>query len=192
MDEQLLIEKNQAWIWKQVHAFSRSQSGYGSIRYDKDDLFQECVAYLLKKFRRSGLSVDDFKVSDLDLRHVMCEYVQSLLPVKVPKTARNYTKTMTKYRSDAEDEPQKKSVDMHARVSVMEDSEFLSDVERMKRSLDARDARVLELVLRGYSWSDISRMTGISKVSLVRTKDRIGRSYNCFMRESHGKAKRQA
>ena len=95
MDEQRLIEKNNRWIWKNVHAFSRKQTGYGSIRYDEDDLYQECVLYLLQRFRRSGKTVDEFMVSDFDLRHVMCEYIQSLLPVTTPKTVRNYSKMMT-------------------------------------------------------------------------------------------------
>ena len=97
MDEQRLIEKNNRWIWKNVHAFSRKQTGYGSIRYDEDDLYQECVLYLLQRFRRSGKTVDEFMVSDFDLRHVMCEYIQSLLPVTTPKTVRNYSKMMTEH-----------------------------------------------------------------------------------------------
>lgn len=196
MNEQMMLQKNEAWIWKNVHAFSRLNAGYGSIRCDAEDLYQECVAYLLRRFRKSGLTANEFKVSDLDLRHVMCEYVQSLLPVKVPKTARSFSKTMNQYRSDSVSEMKSgdlvSTLDRCTEHSSLEDSDFNSDLDRFYEELSDSDREVLSLAMKGYSWSDISRITGINKVSLVRAKDRIGKNYNRFMRESHTPIRRRA
>lgn len=175
MDEQRLIEKNNLWILKNVHAFSRKQTGYGSIRYDEDDLYQECVLYLIQRFRRSGKTVEEFRVSDIDLRHVMCEYVQSLLPVTTPKTVRNYSKVMTQYSTQELDPSQVSSsmVDPTSR-----DAEFLADIYFFKERLDKRDQQILKYILLGYSFADISKEMAIPKVSLNRAKRRIQKQYN--------------
>lgn len=185
-----MIKNNERWIWKNVHAFVRKQSGYGSICCEAEDLYQECVTYLLGKFRRSGQSAGEFKVSDLDLRKVMCRYIQSLLPVKVPKETMHFTQNMCRYRSKAVSEvPDGETVRMIEHSSWnhdMDDRDYYYDLSMLATHLDARDRRILSLIARGYSWSDISRITGISKVSLVRAKERIGKKYNLYMMEAHG------
>ena len=152
MDEQRLIEKNNRWIWKNVHAFSRKQTGYGSIRYDEDDLYQECVLYLLQRFRRSGKTVDEFMVSDFDLRHVMCEYIQSLLPVTTPKTVRNYSKMMTEHGAQKVEPTEVFPSDID---QTSADAEFAVDIHHLKERLDKRDQQVLKYILLGYGTTSI-------------------------------------
>ena len=85
MNERQLIEQKDAQIKRSVRNFVRKQVGYGSIKSDRDDLYQECALYIVGKFQRSGKSIGEFKVSNLDLLHCMCAYVQSLLPVTFPQ-----------------------------------------------------------------------------------------------------------
>lgn len=192
VDEQLLIAKNNAWIWKNVHAFSRKNVGYGSIQYDPDDLYQECVAYLISKFRRSGLSVDEFQISGVDLRHVMCEYVQSLLPVRIPKTVRRYSENMNRFQSEAQSDVSFLSDKRFIANNVVDECNFSFDVESFGKCLEPRDREILHLILLGYSWSDIARKFGENRMNMSRAKSRIGKRYNDFMRESHGCAKEEA
>lgn len=184
MDEQRLIEKNNRWIWKNVHAFSRKQTGYGSIRYDEDDLYQECVLYLLQRFRRSGKTVDEFMVSDFDLRHVMCEYIQSLLPVTTPKTVRNYSKMMTEHGAQKVEPTEVFPSDID---QTSADAKFAVDIHHLKERLDKRDQQVLKYILLGYSFAEISKEMTIPKVTLNRAKQRIGRQYNQYMGGRYGK-----
>lgn len=174
-----LIQKNEAWIWKNVYAFVKKQSLYGTMRCDKDDLYQECALYILEKYLRTGKPVEEFKVSHYDLLHVMCQYMQSLLPVKVPKTVRNYKKMMQKYSVQPNDEKQTGRI---LNISYrFDDCMFFADVTKFAETLPERDRALFELVLRGYSWEKIGKIAGITHSAVYRAKRRIGKYYARYM-----------
>ena len=45
MNERQLIEQKDAQIKRSVRNFVRKQVGYGSIKSDRDDLYQECAVH---------------------------------------------------------------------------------------------------------------------------------------------------
>lgn len=166
-----VITKNHGFIWQNVHTFVTKQFGYGDIRCDENDLYQECILYIIEKFKRSGQD-DEFKVSSLDLKHVMCEYLLSLLPVKVPKATRNYSETMRKYGSSgAPEQVAKMYCDMD--TSKIQCIQFAE-------TLPAQDRRVISLVMCGYNWADIATITGESKSTISRAKKRIAKALQMY------------
>ena len=174
MEEYAIITNNERWIWKNVHAFARKQSGYGTLCCEEDDLYQECIVYLLAKYQRSGLPASEFKVSDLDLRHVMCQYNQSLLPVKVPQTTRNYTETMRRYNATA-------TQTAPAEEAYCMDYVFPADVARFADTLKESHKELFALVCKGYSWTEISKITDMSRSAVYRVKRSIAEAYAAYM-----------
>ena len=184
-EQRRLIEKNNGWIWKNVNAFSARQAGYGSIKCDRDDLYQECVLYVVEKFRRSGKTVEEFKVSNLDLLHCMCTYVQSLLPVTFPKTVRNFTVTMQKMNVTVD--PNDSKYTQIIPDTYSEDAVFAADVSRFVRDMDERDQQIVRYFIAGYSLQEICDRMGIPRTSLCRARERIANKYRKYAEEEERK-----
>lgn len=180
MNEQQLIEQKDAQIQRNVRNFVRKQVGYGSIKSDHTDLYQECVLYVVEKFHRSGKSIEEFKVSDLDLLHCMCAYIQSLLPVTLPKTVRNFTNNVRSYSStQATEEIISDSVKLSAN-----ENDFLVDASIFSQQLAPRERQIFNYLLDGYSLAEISRHLKMSRASVVRSKDRIACLYAQYISDA--------
>lgn len=178
MEEQWLIEKNEAWIWAQVRKFTRGIAGYGTYKCSPEDLYQECVLYILQQFRQSNLSAENFRVSPLNLKHVMCRYIMSLLPIHVAtgQTA-SYVKTMQTYgnRTSLQD-----IEDAQCSQNVFNDLELGVDVEAMTKDLSERDQKAIKYLLAGHSFGDIQKNLSIPKSSIDKMKHRFARRYADF------------
>ena len=180
MNEQQLIKQKDAQIQRSVCNFVRKQVGYGSIKSDHADLYQECALYILGKFQRSGKSIEEFRVSDLDLLHCMCAYTQSLLPVTLPKTVRNFTNNVRNYSSaQATEETISNSMEHSAN-----DDDFLVDASIFGQQLTPRERQVFNYLLDGYSLAEISRHLKMSYTSVARSKDRIACLYAQYIADA--------
>lgn len=180
MNERQLIKQKDAQIKRSVRNFVRKQVGYGSIKSDRADLYQECVLYVVEKFRRSGKTVEEFKVSNLDLLHCMCAYVQSLLPVTFPKTVRNFTNNVRNYSStQATEETISNSMEHPAN-----DDDFLVDASIFGQQLAPRERQVFNYLLDGYSLAEISRHLKMPRASVVRIKERIACLYAQYVADT--------
>ena len=180
MNERQLIEQKDAQIKRSVRNFVRKQVGYGSIKSDRDDLYQECALYIVGKFQRSGKSIGEFKVSDLDLLHCMCAYIQSLLPVTLPKTVRNFTNNVRNYSStQATEETISNSMEHPAN-----DDDFLVDASIFGQQLAPRERQVFNYLLDGYSLAEISRHLKMPRTSVVRIKERIACLYAQYVADT--------
>ena len=136
--------------------------------------------YILGKFQRSGKSIGEFKVSNLDLLHCMCAYVQSLLPVTLPKTVRNFTNNVRNYSStQATEETISNSMEHPAN-----DDDFLVDASIFGKQLAPRERQVFNYLLDGYSLAEISRHLKMPRTSVVRIKERIACLYAQYVADT--------
>ena len=132
----------------------------------------------------SGSEDQEKPLMNLWFRHVMCEYIQSLLPVTTPKTVRNYSKMMTEHGAQKVEPTEVFSSDIN---QASADAEFAVDIHHLKERLDKRDQQVLKYILLGYSFAEIGKEMTMPKVTLNRAKQRIGRQYNQYMGGRYGK-----
>ena len=175
--EQWLIEKYSAYIWAQVHQFAKRIVGYGTLQCSPDDLYQECVLYVLRRFRREEGTIETFRISGRDLLHVMCQYMLSTLPVKTSGETRCYTELMRTVRRAQEAQ----YGDMTADEQAYLDAEFAADVHAMTEDMKPIDRQVAEYLCAGHSMGDIRRKLSIPNSTMDAVKHRLAKRYSQYM-----------
>lgn len=174
MDEATrLIEKNSLWIWKNVHSFVASLSRKNCLRCDKEDLYQECCMQILHDFRKANTSVEDFRISPMDLRHVMCRYVQNQTP------ATGHGRRTTDFTAVMKNSVADDLADHEADFSIdpLKDHEFRIVNQQFAKGLNDRDRQAFRIILDGGTWYDVKRQMNLVGGQLTRTINRIGKLY---------------
>ena len=110
----------------------------------------------------------------------MCAYIQSLLPVTLPKTVRNFTNNVRSYSStQATEEIISDSVKHPAN-----ENDFLVDASIFSQQLAPRERQIFNYLLDGYSLAEISRHLKMSYTSVARSKDRIACLYAQYIADA--------
>lgn len=180
MEEQWLIEKYSTYIWAQVHQFAKRIVGYGTLQCSPDDLYQECVLYVLRRFRREEAALETFRISAKDLLHVMCQYMLSTLPVKTSGGTRYYTELMRTVRRAQEAQY---GDNLTADEQAYMDAEFAADVYAMTEGMKPIDRQVATYLCLGHSMGDIRRKLSIPNSTMDAVKHRLAKRYSQYMAE---------
>ncbi len=181
MEEQL-IRSIELRVKSYARHFYHGHCQMISSRVSVEDLEQECFAYCIEKFRRDRCSVDDFRVRNIELKNVMCQYTQRQLSVRVPRKCDHYTQMMRKYGN---------AFDVESVVATLEDddsaySRVLRDVNvaQFAAQLDDNDRLAVETIVNGGDWLAVESVCGFSKSAIYRAKKRIGKAFIKYMQDS--------
>ena len=97
--EDRLVERFTPIIWGYISRHVVHGKGYarryGSFRYEADDIFQECMITVLKKYRESTEGPDTFYISPIYFWHAITLYVRRTAPAHVADKAMPYTTMVT-------------------------------------------------------------------------------------------------
>ena len=178
MDAYTFIKNNEKYIWLHVHSFAKKYKGYGTYRCSEEDLYQECIVYILEQFQKNNNEA--FAISPLSLTNRMCLYMMSTLPTKQHKSTVEYTKVMQKEKSvsyeDAISESAQDEDSMLYDVLISQFRDYLPD--NLVGYFD-------QIMSNGGNISAAASDLGINHNMVNRAKRKIGNYWNRFVMEQH-------
>lgn len=193
MDAATVLKENDLWIRRNINSFlmSRQMSTFSTqFGFEPDDLYQECAIYVTKRFhshQKAGLPDQDFRISGKDLLHVMNDFARSSLPVKVTRYSVIFNNVkVADCRGTSSDQPGGQAL-INSQPSAfdhdLEDAEFSVTVTAFRKKLPATYIKTFDLMLGGYTQTEIAKKLGKSESTIDYHRKQIGKLWLAFSKQ---------
>lgn len=200
MDYEEVIAKFHNRITIEVKKFLSTQykNGFrnGNLKYDENDLYQECVLRLLEVYRKSGKPLEEFQVSKFEFKNAMCRYIAGFEACTFTgRAGRNLQQVqeMSKLTFSCSDTvEQDRGIGNTHKGNLMCSTMDTAGIEQrisfdaFMETLPETDRQAVMIVLDGGTWNDVKKkLCKNSANGMNIMKNRIKKQYDQFMGEHH-------